>query len=83
MKPEMTLTTEQRTALEEGQPVHIVDPETQLECVVIRADVFDRVKALLPDIDPREAYAAVDEVMREGWESPQMAEYDDYEARRP
>ncbi len=36
----MTLTTEQKQALREGAPVRVIEPETQTECVLIRADVF-------------------------------------------
>lgn len=82
MKLSVTLTDDQRKALEEGQAVPAIDAETQIECVVIRSDVFERVKGVFPDIDPRETYPAVDEVMREDWSTPQMAEYDDYDAHR-
>ncbi|HEV3342986.1 MAG TPA: hypothetical protein VG125_21610 [Pirellulales bacterium] len=34
------------------------------------------------DFDPREAYPALDEVMREDWSDTKMAEYDDYESRK-
>lgn len=60
----------------------VIETETQIECVVVRADVFNRIKRLLPDFDPRETYAALDEVMQEDWSDPKMAEYDDYESRK-
>ena len=78
----VTLTDEQRRSLENGTAVRVTEPETRLECVMIRADVFERVKSLLSDLDPREAYAALDESFRAGWIDPQMAEYDDYESRQ-
>jgi hypothetical protein len=80
---DMNLTDEQLHALEQGREVHLIDSKTQIECVVIRADVYDRVKSLLPEFDPHETYPAVDEVMREDWDDPKMAEYDDYESRHP
>ena len=83
MEQLMNLTEEQLRALEQGQELRVIDPRTRLECVVIRADVYERVKGLLPEIDPRETYPAVDEVMGEDWSDPKMAEYDDYESRRP
>ena len=79
----MTLTVEQRKARELGEAVHVTEAETQMECVLIRADLYERVKSLLPELDPRETYPAIDEVMREGWSDPKMAEYDDYESRKP
>ena len=48
------------------------------DCVVLRADVFEQIKKLLPDFDPRDAYPAVDEVMSEDWNDPKLAEYDEY-----
>jgi hypothetical protein len=53
-----------------------------MECVVIRADMYEQIKKLLPDFDPQEAYPAIDEVMREDWNDPKMAEYDNYESRK-
>ena len=61
--------------------VRLIHLQTRTECV-IRADVFERIKGLLPEFDPRETYPASDEVMREDWSDPKMAEYDDYESRR-
>jgi len=82
MNQSVDLTAEQWSALERGQEVRVTNSTSSLECVVIRADVYDRVKALLPDFDPKETYPAVDEVVREDWSDPIMAEYDDYESRR-
>ena len=83
MEPLMNLSDDQLRALEQGQVVRVLDPKGQLECVLLRADVYDRVKARLPDFDPREAYPALDEAMREDWSDPRMADYDDYESHRP
>ena len=67
---------EQRKALESGESVPVTKSESQLECIVIRADLYERVKALLPGLDPRDTYPAIDEVFREDWSDPKMAEYD-------
>jgi hypothetical protein len=47
--------------------LHFTSPETHSEFVVMRADVFDRVKAVLDmdDFDPREAYPLVAPVLAE------------------
>jgi hypothetical protein len=82
MKESVTLSTEHRQALEQGRSVAVTETETQMECVVIRADMYEQIKKLLPDFDPREAYPAIDEVMREDWNDPKMAEYDNYESRK-
>lgn len=44
----MTLTEEQVRAVKNGETVRI-DPDIGTECVIIRADVFDRVKTLLDE----------------------------------
>ena len=78
----VSLSAKHQQALQDGQSVAVTETATQIECVVLRADVFEQIKKLLPDFDPRETYAAIDEVMREGWSDPKMAEYDDYESRK-
>ena len=83
MKQTLSLTVEQCKALQSGESVPVTESETQLECVVIRADLYERVKVLLSGLDPRDAYPAIDQVFREDWSDPKMAEYDDYEARKP
>lgn len=82
MTAEFHLTPEQQALLQQGDAVPVQEAATRLDCVVLRADVFDQVKALLPSIDPREAYPALDEAMRAEWDTPQMADYDDYDSRR-
>lgn len=83
MKLTVHLAAEQQKALEQGEAVPVTEGQTQLECVVIRADMYERVKALLPGFTPSEAYPAIDEAFREDWSQPKMSEYDNYESRRP
>ncbi|MGH7137636.1 MAG: hypothetical protein ACREHD_17960 [Pirellulales bacterium] len=82
MEESLTLNVEHQDALRQGKSVPVVEKATQMACVVVRADVFERISTLLPDFDPREAYSALDDVMREDWDEPRMAEYDDYEAHQ-
>ncbi|HEV7226205.1 MAG TPA: hypothetical protein VGN42_26090 [Pirellulales bacterium] len=82
MEESLTLNAEHQKALQQGESVPVIEKATQTPCVVVRADVFDRIKKLLPDFDPRETYPALDEVMKEDWSDPKMAEYDDYEANK-
>ncbi|HUY90444.1 MAG TPA: hypothetical protein VMV10_17030 [Pirellulales bacterium] len=81
MEESLTLNAEHQKALQQGESVPVVEKSTQMPCVVVRADVFERIKNLLPDFDPREAYPALDKVMKEDWSHPRMAEYDDHEFR--
>ncbi len=82
MKESVTLSTEHRQALLLGQSVAVTEAGSQIECVVLRVDVYEQIKRLLPDFDPREAYPAIDQVMKEDWDDPKMAEYDNYESRK-
>jgi len=80
----MQLTEREKRTIENGEVVRLV--EADVEYVVVRADLYDRVKGLLYDPSepsPSQSYALVDEVMREDWDDPKMAEYDSYEAHRP
>jgi hypothetical protein len=63
-----------------NEPIRVVDPRTNAEYVLIRADVYDRMGKLV-GVDPSDAYPLIDETFREGWSEPKMAEYDDYESR--
>lgn len=67
------------------EPPRLLDPDTNMEYVLVRADLYDRLRVLLSDdsdLDPRITYAAVDRVMSEDWDDPRMAEYDDYEKHK-
>ncbi|MGO9469859.1 MAG: hypothetical protein ACLQIB_55005 [Isosphaeraceae bacterium] len=78
-----TLTPEQRQAIERAgeEPVRLADPETQTEYVIIKADVYDRICAL--SFDTRSAYPLAMKVFRQdGWDDPQMDEYNVLDPRR-
>ena len=76
----MNLTVQQLRAVNQGEPLRFVDPDVGQEFVVVRADVFDRVKLLFDDtdLDPREALPLVWQAMQEDWEDPSMDVYDNY-----
>jgi hypothetical protein len=63
------LTDDQRQAIEEsgGRPLPLFDVKTNSSYVLIPAEQYEKVRALLEeeDFDPREAYPFIDEVMRE------------------
>lgn len=59
------LTQEQRQELNAPEPTAI-DPETKEEYVLVRKEVYARLRALLEDdFDPRDAYPLVDRIMGE------------------
>jgi hypothetical protein len=57
------LTEEQRQELGQAEPL-AVDPATREEYVLVRKEVYARLRAMLDDdFDPREAYPFVDRTM--------------------
>ena len=81
------LTEEQRHAIEEsgGKPLYLVDAATNTAYVLIRAEQFEKLGALLDEeFDPREVYPSVDRVMQEDDASdPTLASYQDLPRQRP
>jgi hypothetical protein len=82
------LSDEQRSAIEQqaGGPSYVVDPVKHTEYVLIPAEVYQRVRALLEteEFDLRETYAAQDQSLgAAGWNDPAMDAYNDYDAHRP
>ena len=45
----MDLTSEQVRAIREGEPVPVVPPEVGEECVLLRREVYDRVRESIED----------------------------------
>ena len=80
----MNLTIEQQQAVENGEavPVHVGNAE----CVVVRKDIYDRVKTILYDdgelTDEEAARIGWESGRSIGWDTLEMAEYDDYDSHR-
>ncbi len=68
------LTEENLEAVAKGEPFRFTAPETALEFVVLRADVYDRVKMLFTgdDVDPETMYPLLAELSPEDWEDPSV-----------
>lgn len=45
----MTLTHQQIEAVKHGDPIRISAPEVGAECVLVRADVYDQVRAVFDE----------------------------------
>ena len=75
------LTDQQRKALHEANdagPVTVVDPTTNIEYVLVRADVFDEMREWVRDLEPQDAYPIVDRVMADDDAAdPSLATYQD------
>ena len=73
---------------ERGSPVHLVDAATNEHYVLMRADQYEKVKAVFEhddhDFDPREAYPFVEEVMRDDdANDPTLSSYQSFTKREP
>src|SRR5271157_4288069 len=80
--PMSIITPEIRQAIEQAgeQPVQLTDPETNSLYIIVRADVYERMRALCDDFDIRDAYPLMDQVAAlEGWDDPSMDIYNEYQ----
>ena len=79
------LTPEQHEAIAQNgaETLRAIDPETNVEYVLMTAATFARLQELLNlDANPADAYPAIDKAFAEGWSDPRMDEYDRYEELR-
>jgi hypothetical protein len=75
----MNLTIQQQQAIQKGEAVRFTEPETQLACVLVRADVYDRTQGGDGSLDPREFYDAFGAVAGPaGWDDADMDVYEQY-----
>lgn len=74
------LTPEQRQLLQNSaEPPQLLDPDTQREYVLVPVEIYQRLRELLGDLDPREMYPLLHRAMQdEGWDDPHMDEYNQY-----
>jgi hypothetical protein len=82
------LTDQQRQALHEvndSGPVTVVDPATNTQYVLVRADVFQELQEWMRDLEPQDAYPVVDRVLADDdAHDPTLASYqDDALSRKP
>jgi len=81
------LTDEMRKAVEEhpDRPVYVLDGETRTRYVLLPADTYERVRALLyddRDTIPDEFLPLAHEAFEEDWDAPGMDQYQDYDTHR-
>jgi hypothetical protein len=64
--------------------IRLVNPDTQRVYVLLDADVFERVKALLSvdAFDVRDTYAAQDAALTKVWDDPELDAYAEYDHHR-
>ena len=77
------LTPEQSQALaaHPTASLRLVDPQTDRAYVLVPAEVFERIRAVVEDdFDIRDTYAAqFQSALRAGWGDPAMDDYDNYD----
>ncbi|HZY85882.1 MAG TPA: hypothetical protein VFE78_13690 [Gemmataceae bacterium] len=61
------LTEEQRQELDKPEPVRLRDPQTNEAYVLVRADVYERMRAVI------DGYTR-----RAGWDDPELDVYEKY-----
>lgn len=81
------LTHEQHQAMttNEPEPVRFIDPVTAAEYVLMRAEMYDRLRSLLSEDQEwvRASYPTAMAVFaRDGWDDPRMDMYDALDPRR-
>ncbi len=85
MITELTKELREELAQHGEGPIRLVNPDTQRVYVLLDAEVFERVKALLSDdaFDVRDTYAAQDGALAKVWDDPELDAYADYDQHRP
>jgi hypothetical protein len=76
------LTKELKKAIDQSgeAPLHLTDSETNSEYILIRAEVYERMRASCEGFDVRAMYPIINELAaREGWDEPAMDVYNEYE----
>jgi hypothetical protein len=76
---ELTAAQHQAMAANGKEPTRAIDPATNTEYVLVRAEVYDRIKSILLDDADWQAgayAAAMKGFARDGWDDPRMAVYD-------
>ncbi len=66
----------------QDEPVRLTDLETATEYVVVRADLFDRLKGFVFTDEPLSADEQQALLVRAGWDDPAMDIYNDLDPRR-
>jgi hypothetical protein len=76
----MNVSPQQQQEALAGKPVHLRDPETNSEFVLLRADMYNRVKSVVEEeeFDPSIGYEAFREAAGDEWNDPALDVYEQY-----
>ena len=85
----ITLSKEIQQAIKNSQeePVRLVDPETNVEYVVLPAEAFERMQKGVyyddgPITEEEQTALLIEFGLRAGWDDPEMDVYNDLDPRR-
>ena len=82
---ELTLEQQESVVREEETPPRVIDPVTQTRYVLLREDVYDRVRRLVGVDEDHFAADLTPHVMevfgRDGWDDPAMDVYNELDPR--
>jgi hypothetical protein len=76
------LTEQQRRELTGAEPIRVRNPDTDETYVLVKTEIYERMKALLSEDWAEGAYLSAMDVFREGWDDPRMDVYDELDPRR-
>jgi hypothetical protein len=82
---ELSVEQHQNLTKNGSQPPRAHDPVTDTEYVLVRSEVYERIKTLIADDKdwPQDAYVAAMQVFaRDGWDDPHMSVYDALDPRK-
>jgi hypothetical protein len=75
----MNVTPQQQQDALDGRAVRLCDPQTQAEFILLRADLYERVKGLVEeDFDPGVGYEAFRQAAGDEWDDPSLDVYEQY-----
>jgi hypothetical protein len=66
------LTPQQRQELEGPEPPRTRDPQTDQTYVLVRADVYEKMRAIIDGV-----------TRRAGWDDPRLDDYEVYRKKKP
>jgi len=78
------LTPEQSSAIRAATetPLRIVDPDTNTEYVLLRAEIYERARLLFDDSTADAFQAQIESAAATGWDDPALDVYNDLDPRR-
>ena len=84
---ELTLEQHQAMASTKEAPLRAIDPQTRTTYVLVREEIYDRMKSLLREEDDDQfVHALFQDTMRvfgrDGWDDPAMDVYNDLDPRK-